>query len=273
MPLGGQPQELASRFKGLNRLIAPWLLDPSESPDTSDCGGDTTGQIGPRKGRKRVFNTSFNIRGVVPLNLSYARYRLVATSNGTITPYAVPWPAGPVAPTGGPALCLQDFNNQLSNTTGLSYAGTATGMRVFIAVQRNNAASASLTGGLGLQLDPGVGPGSTGPNSDGVGWLDSAGVLGDLHQLQLTSNTFCDLYASPDGTMIQGYLGQGQWKIQTFVGGGNFKYVIGCVDDTDIGAGVGLSFTAGSLGGPVTTVLSRGASFSSDQTQSLIVVH
>lgn len=88
---GGQPQVLSTRFKGLNRLMASYMLDASESPDTADAAqyNDVSQVLGPRRGRKPIQALSFPIRGVVPLNLSWLKLQLIATGDGSITPYTL----------------------------------------------------------------------------------------------------------------------------------------------------------------------------------------
>lgn len=92
---GGEDTPLANGFKGLNRAVAPYLLPPSESPDTTDTAPSTEigGLLGPRLGNLKVTNKGYDILGVVPMNFPWARYRTIATSDGTWSNAATPWPA------------------------------------------------------------------------------------------------------------------------------------------------------------------------------------
>lgn len=82
MPFVQSP--LAANFRGLNRIVAPNLLDPSESPDTTDARsyGRKVGELGPRLGRARVSNRNYALRGMGVLNTPTEIYRVLPDSNG-----------------------------------------------------------------------------------------------------------------------------------------------------------------------------------------------
>lgn len=88
---GGSPVVLSTKFRGLNRLLADYMLEPGESPDCADTAAyqGIGSKLGPRAGRKPIQNVSFPIRGVVPLNLSWLKLQLIATADGIITPYTI----------------------------------------------------------------------------------------------------------------------------------------------------------------------------------------
>ncbi len=102
-----QDVPLGNNWQGLNRRTAKHLLTEGESPDTLDAGlfNDTYGLLGPRRGRVQVYNRTTRIVGVVPLNIPEGRFRIVATTNGTVHAEPVPWPA-PLTP--GPCECGYD---------------------------------------------------------------------------------------------------------------------------------------------------------------------
>lgn len=86
-----QPVLIARAFKGVNRIIAPHMLDETQSPDAADCGpsSDVGLLLSPRRGRKPIQSLSFPIRGVVPLNLPWVKLQLVALADGTIVPQTI----------------------------------------------------------------------------------------------------------------------------------------------------------------------------------------
>ncbi len=81
------PKELVpliAGFRGLNRVTAPHLLGPGESPDTTDTDHylDQVGIVGPRRGRFKRYTADAAILGYVPLNFTNGRFRIVAMANG-----------------------------------------------------------------------------------------------------------------------------------------------------------------------------------------------
>lgn len=90
-----EPIPIANGFAGLDRQTAPFRLEPTKSPATVNAGpsGAVQGLLGARNGRQRVANMSYNVMGVISLNIPGLRRRLVATSDGTVTAVAVPWPS------------------------------------------------------------------------------------------------------------------------------------------------------------------------------------
>lgn len=87
-----QEAPLATAWQGINRLLAPHLLGETESPDTTDAAqyGNQLGILGPRGGRKRVANRTYNLQGVLFGNFPFAKQRVYADANGDWTPVTVP---------------------------------------------------------------------------------------------------------------------------------------------------------------------------------------
>lgn len=121
---GGEDTPLANGWQGLNRAIAPHLLPPSNSPDTTDAAPslEAQGLLGPRPGNLMVTNKSYDILGVVPMNFPWGRYRTIATADGTWSNAATPWPSlSAVNPNGWDRA---DAGNTSASQTG---AGTTNG--------------------------------------------------------------------------------------------------------------------------------------------------
>lgn len=82
---GGEDIPLAHQWRGLNRLNAPHTLPEGESPNSVDTDfyQDTVGLLGPRRGRKRVFDATYPLLGCIPFDVPWATQRLVFTNNGS----------------------------------------------------------------------------------------------------------------------------------------------------------------------------------------------
>lgn len=126
---------LSSQFRGLNRAIAPHLLDGTESPQATDFAmkSEVLGVIGARAGHKRVLTDAggCTIKGVVPFYFPGAqRGRIYSCSTGTWHAVTTPWPSLATPPgsgityyssgfiqfSGGPGLIFTFVNPQdLSN--------------------------------------------------------------------------------------------------------------------------------------------------------------
>ena len=87
-------QRIAAGFMGLNRRTAPHLLSEQESPSTKDAAHalDVIGELGPRPGRRKVYNRSSNINGVIPMNVPGERFRIICTRDGIWRPENIAWP-------------------------------------------------------------------------------------------------------------------------------------------------------------------------------------
>lgn len=163
---GGRDVALANVFRGINRMLSPTLLPENESPDCQDCApyGDLQGLLGPRPGRRKVANRSYDVIGGGSANFPYGRYRILATNDGTWSPIAVPWPALiPIpVPTTGCEGC---------SIFGSGAYGTALGS-VFMAVALNGVAVSPVKGVFVRQTPvfagiPGAGVGWVGPDVSG----------------------------------------------------------------------------------------------------------
>ncbi len=95
----GEDTPLANGWQGLDRSTAPHVLPESKSPDTTDCGfgNDTIGLLGPRKGRTVTYTNGYNIMGVIPFNVPWGQFHIVAGNDGTVSPVAADWPV--ISPT------------------------------------------------------------------------------------------------------------------------------------------------------------------------------
>jgi len=104
---------LAANFKGVNRRVAAHMLAEGESPDCVDCGpaDDKAGELGPRKGRRRVSNSSVGrILGVGAFLMPGERFRLFAFDDGSVRPEVQDWPdPQTIPPLGGDAVRVTDL--------------------------------------------------------------------------------------------------------------------------------------------------------------------
>lgn len=90
-----QEFSLSEKFSGLNRQLAPHLLGPNESPDTVDAGPhlDVIGELGPRTGRRKVYNRSAVINGVINMKVPGENFRIVCTADGVWHPENLTFPS------------------------------------------------------------------------------------------------------------------------------------------------------------------------------------
>lgn len=82
-------------FRGLNRILAPALISPGESPDTTDADFYTNliGTLGARPGRSRVTSyTTYSYLGVGMLAVPTGRFRVSATADGKWHAQGIAWP-------------------------------------------------------------------------------------------------------------------------------------------------------------------------------------
>ena len=124
---GGNDLAIANVWKGLNRRIAPHLLDETESPDTVDAD-NTDGQLGilgPRKGRARVHACADLILGLVGFSAPWGRQRICCTADGAWTPEDIPWPAPIVPPV--PDICGWDRVRVILDTVSQTGIGETVG--------------------------------------------------------------------------------------------------------------------------------------------------
>lgn len=104
---------VGAQFLGVQKRVAPHLLQPTHSPDCQNCRpySGLIGRLGPRKGRTKLSSTAYagTIRGFWPGSGgggdSGDDYSLVALDDGssvTIVPEAAIWGGG--GAWGGPAV-------------------------------------------------------------------------------------------------------------------------------------------------------------------------
>ncbi len=83
--------EVVGKVRGLNRRMAPHVLQPNTSPDCQNCRAylGSAGLLGPRRGREKSSYTpyEFNVVGihvVLPQGGSGSGSMFVAKNDGTI---------------------------------------------------------------------------------------------------------------------------------------------------------------------------------------------
>lgn len=118
-----QEFSLSEKFSGLNRQLAPHLLGPNESPDTVDAGPhlDVIGELGPRPGRRKVYNRSSLINGVINMKVPGENFRIVCTNDGVWHPENLTFPSLTVPDTlnGFDRVFIENLSWS-SSTTGIS---------------------------------------------------------------------------------------------------------------------------------------------------------
>lgn len=198
---GGQSVPMASRFKGLNRLIADYLLDETESPDTADAAayGGIAFKLGPRGGRARRYNQTSYLRGVVPLNFGWARFRVIADASGTLTALGVPWPGGSPAPVGG--FCNCDLAGLGAALTGNISPNGAYGVAFTIAGAAPGTPATTLIG-----IDH---TGSSGSGTDYLGCDTSGSNVVTSRAL----NSFIFGSCTPDTMLMEGFLQNATYRV------------------------------------------------------------
>lgn len=186
---GGVAVEVANKFRGLNRLLAPHILGPDQSPDCADCAAykGRGGALGPRAGRKLLANFAGKVMGVIPFNINWRQSVLVATYGGVITPGN--YPSGPSV-----AFCASAANFIANNGTGPE---GPSGARVYFSFQYNGGVrgNPATNDGIGMVLD-----GASG----GVGLVSGVNIGSTF---QDGRGTFVN--ASPNCDLIEGFLGGG----------------------------------------------------------------
>lgn len=185
---GGSAAVLASKFRGLNRFAPPYLLDPAQSPDCADCAAynGKSGLLGPRAGRKFLSHYANKVRGVIPVNLNWTKFFLVAQGDGSITPVSSPAPSPPVV-----GLCSSaEYMNRNPSTGPTGPLGS----RIYFSLTWNCGVQSSPASGKSLGLirtETGLGVGWSGFTSLGLSYDDGSGTR---------------ITCSPNGDLIEGYL-------------------------------------------------------------------
>ena len=90
---------LAEQFRGLNRSVSPALLNPKESPDTTDARltDKTMGKLGPRLGRSRAKVCTYPLLGMgLLLKPDGTRIRILCDTHGDWNTDVLPWPTNDI---------------------------------------------------------------------------------------------------------------------------------------------------------------------------------
>lgn len=81
-------QPVGFQWRGLNKRMAPHLLEPGESPDTVNTAhkADQMGVLSARRGRAKMSDTAYsgNIVGLLPFTYKGTQRLLIATDDGCI---------------------------------------------------------------------------------------------------------------------------------------------------------------------------------------------
>jgi len=152
-----QEFSLSEKFSGLNRQLAPHLLGPNESPDTVDAGPhlDVIGELGPRTGRRKVYNRSSIINGVINMKVPGENFRIVCTSDGVWHPENLTFPSLTDTVNGYDRVFIESLNaTRGSGTPGVTN-GTAKVLSESLDLSDYTRFDIMLGSYYGFQLTPG----------------------------------------------------------------------------------------------------------------------